>query len=1258
MGFDRHRDRGARPGAHPEGIAQGPGKQTLVTAELEGTEGDAAHAPGKQTLVNAERGALSPGAGLLQRKATAAGAVDGAAPPLPGGGAPLPPEVRARMEAALGGNFAPVRVHHDAYAQAIGAQAFTRGTDIFFAPGRFDPGSPPGLALIGHELTHVKQQAEGRVAVTAQIGGAPANDDPALEREADELGAKAARGAPVPQAGAGPQAAGTPAAYGSHAPVQAKADAGAIDAAPPGPQPRVEELAGAEAADALDAGAGSAAPIQKAPAGGPQNGAKAKREYIPFQISIRKPMTREEFEAAANLQVFGTTAIPSHWDNVKDAYTVADSPVEVLFEASLVHRLRGAANAARGIDTDATGKVAGADERAKDFQAQPASDAKTALVAEVDRRYHAASGTAPGARIKPGESGKSDLWRSIRDELLFQHQYIAHLPDKVKALIHLSVQGRDLTPADYDQLFRIAKKIEALPPGAAADYASKITATTTDLAAFEAAVDGYRTELAARGQADAERTTVQNKLLGLDEVYQLYRQYRTTPVEAAPPGLRDQLEQQLKRHDFASIGEFASHISRFEKAFEDGAVRITLDLLAKYAGKLYQESQRYQDPAVIKDLHARLGGFRTQQQAFASNAKVWNDYAAKANHDAEQGRIPGNGHIHAQPPTPEQTQAGENARAARATAEAQIKDLSKDYPIFAEDDLPADKRLDKTALAQASEAQLAGVLQSHIANRKAVVVEARGQLEGKHELIYKMDKLMPAFYAEMDIQPGSIHDQIIQDKLHDDAIAKLVGGILLAIAAIALTVVSLGAATPAAVAASASMGAAGLGTYMAYDEYKQYTAEHAVAEAGFADDPSVVWLVLAIVGAGVDMAAATKAVRALAPAARMLYAGGELTDFTSAVEALQKSKQLDEKIAAAADQAAAARKAYGAARGELTAALGKAYSFPGPLTDPEVYKALVKMAVAKIKEGSHSLAGFLAEIKQARLAAKLGELSPEELAKAKEAWARAATLGNLVKDPALLDKLLSQIGDAATLERLLNVFPPVELERIVASLKHPECLEIFLEHIGTDSGSKMIRQWAAKGQFDKLDAFMERMSAGMTNELAETRGVGATSIIIDSNTAIALMKDSDPALKATMNAGEIARVKYVKSLPPDAELRVGNVTVGEVEGGMLAAKGLPITVLRDSKEYKLLLSRLESMNLGGSKGAADRALLADVFFAKRQAGAVPTFITGDKSIYNKLATEAGIDLENTGGKSLPELKPNGFAVTIEQRTINVVPIAQ
>ena len=45
----------------------------------------------------------------------------------------------------------------------IGAQAYTTGSDIHFAPGQYDPHSPAGQEVLGHELWHVVQQKEGRV---------------------------------------------------------------------------------------------------------------------------------------------------------------------------------------------------------------------------------------------------------------------------------------------------------------------------------------------------------------------------------------------------------------------------------------------------------------------------------------------------------------------------------------------------------------------------------------------------------------------------------------------------------------------------------------------------------------------------------------------------------------------------------------------------------------------------------------------------------------------------------------------------------------------------------------------------------------------------------------------------------------------------------------------------------------------------------------------------------------------------------------
>lgn len=108
-----------------------------------------------------------------------------------GHGERLPQGVRRTMERAFGADFSDVRIHRDAAAERIQARAFTRGSDIHFAPGHFDPHTDSGRALIGHELAHVVQQSRGELGSRAPgsllvHGG--------LEQRADEQGARAARG--------------------------------------------------------------------------------------------------------------------------------------------------------------------------------------------------------------------------------------------------------------------------------------------------------------------------------------------------------------------------------------------------------------------------------------------------------------------------------------------------------------------------------------------------------------------------------------------------------------------------------------------------------------------------------------------------------------------------------------------------------------------------------------------------------------------------------------------------------------------------------------------------------------------------------------------------------------------------------------------------------------------------------------------------------------------------------------------------------
>ncbi len=88
-------------------------------------------------------------------------------------GAPLPAPLKHEFEASLGSDFSEVRVHESHAPTHLGAKAFAHGSDIFFAPGEYQPHSDAGKKLLAHELTHVVQQG----------GGAAAADSPSNDAE-------------------------------------------------------------------------------------------------------------------------------------------------------------------------------------------------------------------------------------------------------------------------------------------------------------------------------------------------------------------------------------------------------------------------------------------------------------------------------------------------------------------------------------------------------------------------------------------------------------------------------------------------------------------------------------------------------------------------------------------------------------------------------------------------------------------------------------------------------------------------------------------------------------------------------------------------------------------------------------------------------------------------------------------------------------------------------------------------------------------
>ena len=99
----------------------------------------------------------------------------------------LPDDLKAGVENLSDFSLDDVRVHYNSSKPAqLQALAYTQGTEIHVGPGQ--------EKHLPHEAWHVVQQMQGRVKPTMQMKGVQINDDDGLEREADVMERRGAKG--------------------------------------------------------------------------------------------------------------------------------------------------------------------------------------------------------------------------------------------------------------------------------------------------------------------------------------------------------------------------------------------------------------------------------------------------------------------------------------------------------------------------------------------------------------------------------------------------------------------------------------------------------------------------------------------------------------------------------------------------------------------------------------------------------------------------------------------------------------------------------------------------------------------------------------------------------------------------------------------------------------------------------------------------------------------------------------------------------
>jgi len=134
---------------------------------------DATHIPGEEKKPVQGKSMRPPSSGVeftVQKKENKTG---------------MPDQLKAGLEGLSGTNLSDVRVHYNSPKPAqLNAHAYAQGSEIHMAPGQ--------EKHLPHEGWHAVQQKQGRVKPTKQLkASTPVNDDPGLEKEADEMGARA-----------------------------------------------------------------------------------------------------------------------------------------------------------------------------------------------------------------------------------------------------------------------------------------------------------------------------------------------------------------------------------------------------------------------------------------------------------------------------------------------------------------------------------------------------------------------------------------------------------------------------------------------------------------------------------------------------------------------------------------------------------------------------------------------------------------------------------------------------------------------------------------------------------------------------------------------------------------------------------------------------------------------------------------------------------------------------------------------------------
>ena len=497
---------------------------------------------------------------------------------------------------------------------------------------------------------------------------------------------------------------------------------------------------------------------------------------------------------------------------------------------------------------------------------------REALNLEIDRRYFAGLGVTPGTLIEKGQRGKAEIWNGFKRQVIADQRKLDALPPAIKSLLG---GPESFTPPQLDVMVRLADKLAPLSAADLKDYESHVNFDTSDLAALEASIDRYLAARAERESAHKRREEIAQKLYGTENLYQelkqlgrtwaeLHKQARDKDVQGAgheaqqlrlrAKELREKeiadYTAKLKTFKFDSIQQFQQTLDAYEKAFLDESVAIAFGIMQKFEHKLWVAEQQYSKDAAVDALIAAARA--TAAPALVEQARQKIEQAQALSEKGGFQTVQGAAH--------EGNRLSDQAGKKMNEAQDLMKKASGEVRALPGQPLVADETFPRAELLTGDRASVKAAIFRYITDRRADIAKSRENLKEDPKIVYKLPKILGPSMDQQNVKPGTILHSVISDRQSKYLGDERLFTVVVALIGFALTLLTGGGGGIAVVAA---LGAFGVGAYQAVLEYREYEQKSAFAGVGLADDPSFAWVIVAVVGAGIDLAGAVSAVQGM-----------------------------------------------------------------------------------------------------------------------------------------------------------------------------------------------------------------------------------------------------------------------------------------------------------------------------------------------------------------------------------------------------------